>query len=222
MVFPFPLALVRPTLKSVHKQKMVCSVVRHLHWQPSSSADHQVHRRPQSKSGSRLRDTTMTRIPVSTVMKFNKDECKALDSYLKASCPRTWGLAETHLLKTQSFLFFSFFSYIKLIGTVRVMWLPGNVLWLVTTLMNRVEHRQWRQLCTYPKRIRRHWKSHTDQLRPEARGRHYRKTWRAKVTHDSLLVLRTCPNTECGCLTLENTKLCAYYCLLCTHAEDKS
>lgn len=101
-----PLALVRATLKSVHKQKAVCSVVSHLYRQPSRSVDHQVHRRLQNKSGSRLRDTEMTRIPGSAVMKFNKDECKALDSHLKASCPRTCGLAGACVLKTHSLFFF--------------------------------------------------------------------------------------------------------------------
>lgn len=66
MVFHIPIALVRPTLKSVHKQKLVCSVASHLYWQPSSSAHHLVHSQFQSKPGSRLRNTKMTWIPIST------------------------------------------------------------------------------------------------------------------------------------------------------------
>lgn len=137
-LFPFLLALVRATLKSMHKQKAVCSVVSHLYWQPSCSVDHQVHRWLQNKSGFRLRNTKMTRIPVRAMMKFNKDECRAPDSHLEASCPRTCGLAGAHVLKPHSLFFFLTLS----LQVYRVMWLPGNVLSLATPLMNRSEAAQ--------------------------------------------------------------------------------
>lgn len=118
----------------------------------------------------------------ATMMKSNKDECKALDSHLKARCPRTCGWTEIQGLKNSA----SFLSYIKLVGTARVMWLPGNLLAGDTINESKWSITSEDGMCTYSEGIRRqrHLKSYTDKPRAGARVHHCSEPWRAKVPHD--------------------------------------